>query len=68
MRLTLFVPALLSSLVLGAPSFTLFDQTPISVDGALSVPGENPLSFCHEPKDDILTIKRVDLFPNPPVP
>jgi len=31
-----------------------------------SVPGENPLLFCADPKDNILTIDKVDLGPNPP--
>lgn len=34
----------------------------------LSVPGDNPLNFCQEPSNDILTIESVDLSPNPPVP
>jgi hypothetical protein len=32
------------------------------------VPGDNPLYFCSDPKDDIAQIKKVDLSPNPPVP
>jgi hypothetical protein len=35
-------------------------------DDPLKVPGANPLSFCADPKDDILTIINVDLDPNPP--
>lgn len=35
-------------------------------DESLSVPGENPLQHCQNPKDDILTLKSVDLSPNPP--
>jgi hypothetical protein len=30
------------------------------------VPGDNPLFFCSDPKDDILVVKKVDLDPNPP--
>ncbi|KAH9824494.1 phosphatidylglycerol/phosphatidylinositol transfer protein-like [Teratosphaeria destructans] len=37
-----------------------------NVDGSLSVPGENPLQHCEDPKDDILDLKSVDLDPNPP--
>jgi len=37
-----------------------------NVDGSLSVPGENPLQHCQDPKDDILTLESVDLSPNPP--
>ncbi|KAL9106277.1 MAG: hypothetical protein Q9227_008676 [Pyrenula ochraceoflavens] len=35
-------------------------------DEALKVPGENPLYFCADPKDNILQIKYADLTPNPP--
>ena len=30
------------------------------------VPGDNPLFFCSDPKDNILEVKKVDLDPNPP--
>ncbi|KAF2098567.1 hypothetical protein NA57DRAFT_75807 [Rhizodiscina lignyota] len=30
------------------------------------VPGENPLFFCDDPKDNTLEIDKVDLDPNPP--
>lgn len=56
-------------LALAAPAYGQYDaQTPIDVSGAVSVPGENPLTFCDDPGKDILTIERVDLTPNPPVP
>jgi hypothetical protein len=32
----------------------------------LSVPGSNPLTFCHDTSEDILAIDYVDLEPNPP--
>ena len=32
------------------------------------VPGNSTLRHCKEPKDDILTIERVDIDPNPPLP
>lgn len=35
-------------------------------DSDLSVPGDNPLEHCADPKDDILALKAVDLTPNPP--
>ena len=41
------------------------DITP-NIDSSLSVPGENPLQHCADPKDDILTLENVDLSPNPP--
>ncbi|KAL8709298.1 MAG: hypothetical protein Q9220_005891 [cf. Caloplaca sp. 1 TL-2023] len=36
------------------------------VDDATHVPGDNPLIFCADPSDYILTIDNVDLDPNPP--
>ncbi|KAL1959736.1 hypothetical protein VTO42DRAFT_1322 [Malbranchea cinnamomea] len=70
MRLFTFLPLLLSPLALASPTLDIFDdQSPFySHRGSLTVPGENPLAFCHDPKDDILSIERVDLFPNPPIP
>jgi len=59
--------ALLSTSV--AARSSIFGSSPAispNVDGSLSVPGENPLQHCADPKDDILTIDRVDLSPNPP--
>jgi len=60
----LFAPLVLSA------SFNLFGgQTPIKVaDDEFPVPGDNPLTFCADPVHDILTIERVDLDPNPPLP
>lgn len=43
----------------GGPSEVVFDDS-------LSVPGNNPLSHCEDPKNDILDLKSVDLNPNPP--
>ncbi|EAS29452.3 ML domain-containing protein [Coccidioides immitis RS] len=64
-----FLTLLFSPVALAAPSLALWkDQSPIQIDDDLSVPGENPLSFCSSPATDILTIERVDLFPNPPLP
>ncbi|EEP77599.1 phosphatidylglycerol/phosphatidylinositol transfer protein [Uncinocarpus reesii 1704] len=60
---------LLSPAALAAPSLSPWkDQSPIQINEDLSVPGDNPLNFCTPPKNDILTIERVDLFPNPPLP
>ncbi|KAK4552124.1 Phosphatidylglycerol/phosphatidylinositol transfer protein [Recurvomyces mirabilis] len=67
--LALATTALLSSTV--AARSSIFgasvggDITP-NVDGSLSVPGDNPLQHCQDPKDDILTIENVDISPNPP--
>ncbi|CAO1603544.1 Phosphatidylglycerol/phosphatidylinositol transfer protein [Xanthoria calcicola] len=65
MKLTLSVPLLLSTLV-ASKSFLFGNQQQPLVDGSLSVPGDNPLSFCADPSDYILTIEKVDLDPNPP--
>ncbi|CAL8580802.1 Phosphatidylglycerol/phosphatidylinositol transfer protein [Xanthoria parietina] len=65
MKLTLSVPLLLSTLV-ASKSFLFGNQQQPLVDDSLSVPGDNPLSFCANPSDYILTIEKVDLDPNPP--
>ncbi|KAI4090885.1 MAG: hypothetical protein LQ339_008244 [Xanthoria mediterranea] len=65
MKLTLSVSLLLSTLV-ASKSFLFGNQQQPLVDGSLSVPGDNPLSFCADPSDYILTIEKVDLDPNPP--
>jgi hypothetical protein len=49
------------------PSFASSSQATID-EPAFTVPGKNPLRFCADPKDYILTITNVDLTPNPPVP
>ncbi|KPI43911.1 Phosphatidylglycerol/phosphatidylinositol transfer protein [Cyphellophora attinorum] len=43
-------------------------QNPIIQDDKVTVPGENPLDFCTDPKDYILTVDYVNLTPNPPRP
>ncbi|KAF2763080.1 hypothetical protein EJ05DRAFT_459908, partial [Pseudovirgaria hyperparasitica] len=40
----------------------------VVINEELSVPGENPLEFCADPKDYKLEIDKVDLSPNPPKP
>ncbi|KAI4282700.1 MAG: hypothetical protein L6R38_002747 [Xanthoria sp. 2 TBL-2021] len=65
MKLTLSAPLLLSTLV-ASKSFLFGNQQQPLVDDSLSVPGDNPLSFCADPSDYILTIDNVDLDPNPP--
>ncbi|KAK1061666.1 Phosphatidylglycerol/phosphatidylinositol transfer protein [Friedmanniomyces endolithicus] len=66
--LTFATTALLSATHVAARSSLFGTNTDISpnVDGSLSVPGDNPLQHCQDPKDDILTIESVDLSPNPP--
>lgn len=57
-----------SLLLLGGLTAAARLQRPISAydDRALPVPGDNPLEFCETPDKDILTVKKVDLSPNPP--
>jgi len=45
------------------PQVSIRDDNP---DNPLKVPGENPLEFCSPQDDFLLTIKKVDLDPNPP--
>lgn len=64
---SLALPAILATAVT-ARSTSFFGGSDVTAndDGALKVPGENPLQHCEDPKDDILAIKSVDLSPNPP--
>lgn len=59
-----FVPFLLLGSLTAAASV----QKPINTydDRARPVPGDNPLEYCETPDKDILTVKKVDLSPNPP--
>ncbi|KAF2278600.1 uncharacterized protein EI97DRAFT_372478 [Westerdykella ornata] len=62
-----FLAVVISSLcALSVAASWIPGQVAISED--YKVPGDNPLHFCGDPKDDILTIERVDLSPNPPQP
>ncbi|KAF2145295.1 uncharacterized protein K452DRAFT_266090 [Aplosporella prunicola CBS 121167] len=38
----------------------------VAITEDLKVPGSNPLAFCQDPTNNILTIDEVDLSPNPP--
>jgi len=49
-----------------ASAGSLFGGPAVVLDDSLSVPGNNPLNHCDNPKDDILDLKSVDLNPNPP--
>ncbi|CAI6337456.1 unnamed protein product [Periconia digitata] len=40
----------------------------VTIQDDFKVPGDNPLNFCADPKDDLLEIENVDLSPNPPQP
>lgn len=67
MRIATFLaPAICVASVAATPSWSMPGQIAINED--FKVPGDNPLNFCSDPKDDILEIKKVDLSPNPPKP
>ena len=64
-----FAAALAASTASVLPVFAHDSQAALEAPKAdLSVPGKNPLNFCADPSDYILTIDTVDLSPNPPVP
>ena len=53
-----------ANLLGGVGGFISPQQEVINQD--LSVPGSNPLYFCADPADNLLTIDNVELAPNPP--
>jgi hypothetical protein len=55
-----------SAILATASASSLFGGLEVTFDDSLSVPGNNPLNHCDNPKDDILDLKSVDLNPNPP--
>merc|ERR1712070_21576 len=55
-----------SALFAAASAGSIFGGQAVALDDSLSVPGNNPLNHCADPKDDILDLKSVDLNPNPP--
>ncbi|KAL1969897.1 hypothetical protein VTN77DRAFT_7406 [Rasamsonia byssochlamydoides] len=62
---------LLAPLPISARSLPFFasEQSPIkAVDKNFPVEGENPLTYCSDPSNNILEILSVDLSPNPPQP
>jgi len=72
--------SVLVSMLLGAASASAAAMNPLRINpqlrmgnfekfqpnSDLSVPGTNPLEFCADPKDYVLTIESVTLLPNPP--
>jgi len=54
--------------VSASPSWGGLGGQAVIMDEDLKVPGDNPLYFCSDPKDNIVQIKKVDLSPNPPKP
>ncbi|KAM0801747.1 ML domain-containing protein [Usnea florida] len=68
MKLTItLLPLFLASLTT-CSSFSFFDGDQQVLDEDLKVPGQNPLQFCANSDDFILSISNVDLEPNPPMP
>ncbi|RPA95305.1 phosphatidylglycerol/phosphatidylinositol transfer protein [Choiromyces venosus 120613-1] len=63
---------LLCLLVTSASAGSLFQQlagNQVSIAAGAQIPGENPLQHCEDDtSEDALTIERVNLLPNPPVP
>ena len=47
---------------------SIFGDSQKVLDSELAVPGDNPLEYCAETDDYTLTISKVDLNPNPPLP
>ena len=67
MKLSAAILPLLVSSFAASKSLSFFGSDQHVLDD-LSVPGDNPLSFCQDAKDYSLDIKYVDLTPNPPSP
>lgn len=65
MRLFTCLLSLFISRLVAADVFSGFDDQR-TLDDVLDVPGDNPLHYCEDPKNDILKIDKVDLDPNPP--
>jgi len=69
--LSVLLPFLYATVVTSFSLSVSFDgnQKALTTDGeTIEVPGKNPLTYCADPKDYILTIDNVDLDPNPPTP
>lgn len=50
-----------------ASALNRFRRDQISITDDLDVPGESPLKYCDaNRKDDLVSIEKVDLLPNPP--
>lgn len=65
--------SVLSLLTASAAASNLFQQlagstTVIKVSGGSVIPGDSPLQHCGDTGGDILSINKIDLTPNPPIP
>ncbi|PVH83325.1 putative Phosphatidylglycerol/phosphatidylinositol transfer protein [Cadophora sp. DSE1049] len=66
MKFSLSLISLLLSGLVAVEGLSLFGDSQKILGGG-AVPGDNPLTFCQEQHDDdILTLEKVDLSPNPP--
>ncbi|KAH0534214.1 hypothetical protein FGG08_007190 [Glutinoglossum americanum] len=69
MKLYCTLLSLLLSTLVAADSLSFFGGSQRILDGNLVIPGDSPMEHCRPSfEDDILTIERIDLTPNPPVP
>ncbi|KAK5044721.1 hypothetical protein LTR84_010495 [Exophiala bonariae] len=68
MRVNNLLFSLLTATAVSSRSLFSGNQHALVDEPQHSVPGKNPLNFCADPKDYILTVDYVDLTPNPPVP
>lgn len=59
--LSIFVSCLVATAF--ARSIRAPNQDPIAISDADEVPGDNPLVYCDDPKDNILSIDHADLTP-----
>jgi len=68
MKLLGLVLSLLTATAVSSRSLFGGSQDALVDEPKHTVPGKNPLDFCADPKDYILSIDYVDLSPNPPLP
>ena len=71
MRLSTTALTLLLAPLVASESLSFFGQQQQAlgkINDNSQVPGESPLEFCQDIKENILVIEHVNLDPNPPVP
>ncbi|KAI9791177.1 MAG: Phosphatidylglycerol/phosphatidylinositol transfer protein [Candelina submexicana] len=68
MKSIMLLSTLFLSSLAAASSLTFFGNTHDQeiLEGDNKVPGDNPLTYCSDPKDYLLAIDHVNLAPNPP--
>lgn len=72
MKLSATVSAL-SLFATFATASNLFQQlasaaVDVRASSGLKVPGESPLEYCGETRNDVLKLEKINLTPNPPIP